>query len=151
MALLVAKALVLTALTVAAWLYLVRQGGREAIAAPDCRVAYVYDGDTIAMACDGRPEVTARLQGFDTAETKEPRCDEERAHGALATDRLRQLVKRGGVEITRVGQDKYNRPLIRLSVQGKDVGETLIREGLAVPYNGGARIDWCARLGAQGG
>lgn len=149
--LLIAKALVLTALTVAAWLYLVRQSGREVIAAPDCRVAYVYDGDTIAMVCDRRPEVTARLQGFDTAETKEPRCDEERAHGALATDRLRQLIARGDIEIARVGRDRYNRPLIRLSVQGEDVGETLIREGLAVAYAGGARINWCARLGAQDG
>lgn len=149
--LLIAKALVLTALTVAGWLYIVRQSGREVIAAPDCRVAYVYDGDTIAMVCDGRPEVTARLQGFDTAETKEPRCDEERAYGALATDRLRQLIARGGIEIARVGRDRYNRPLIRLSVQGEDVGETLIREGLAVAYAGGARINWCARLGAQGG
>lgn len=147
--LLILKALMLTALTVAAWVFLARQGGREAIAMPDCAVAYVHDGDTIAMACEGRPEVTARLHGFDTAETKEPRCDEERAHGSLAADRLRQLLARGSVEIARVGRDRYHRPLIRLSVQGEDVGETLIRERPAVPYWGGTRIDWCQRLGAR--
>ena len=147
MLLLISKALVLTALTVAVWLYIVRQTERAATAAPECRVTYVYDGDTIAMTCNGRPEVTARLQGFDTAETKEPRCAEEHAHGALATDRLRQLVARGDIAITRVGRDKYHRPLIRLRAQGEDVGETLIREGLAVAYRGGARIDWCERLG----
>jgi len=34
-----------------------------------------------------------------------------------------------------------------LRLDGRDVGATLIAEGLAVPYRGGARIDWCARLG----
>lgn len=143
---LLAKVLLVTALSMAAWLFIVRHSDRMAAASPDCRVDYVYDGDTIAMSCNGRPEVTARLQGFDTPETKEPGCDAELAHGALATDRLRVLVKSGEVTIRRVGRDKYNRPLIRLDVDGEDVGDILIREGLAVAYRGGARIDWCARL-----
>ena len=146
--LIISKALVLTALSVAVWLYIVRYSERASAVSTECRVAYIYDGDTIAMSCNGRPEVTARLQGFDTAETKEPGCDEELAHGSLATDRLRQLVKSGEVAIRRLGRDKYNRPLIRLTVDGEDVADTLIREGLAVAYSGGARIDWCQRLGA---
>ncbi len=143
---LIAKVLVITALSMATWLFIVRNSDKMAQGPEACKVGYVYDGDTIAMRCNGRPEVTARLQGFDTPETKEPGCDAELAHGSLATDRLRQLVKSGPVEIRRTGRDKYNRPLIRLSINGEDVGDTLIREGLAVAYRGGARINWCKRL-----
>ncbi|MFK7938939.1 MAG: thermonuclease family protein [Roseovarius sp.] len=117
----------------------------NALAEQGCILGYVYDGDTVELKC-GAERLTARLQGFDTAETKDPRCAEELAHGALATDRLRALVKQGEVTFSQRGYDKYNRVLIRLSVDGVDVGETLVREGLAVPYTGGKRIDWCARL-----
>lgn len=143
---LIAKALVVTALSVAVWMYIVRNSDRKVQIVSECQVGYVYDGDTIAMTCSGRPDVTARLMGFDTAETKNPGCAEELAHGALATDRLRQLVKRGAVSITRHGRDKYNRPLIRLDIDGQDVADTMIREGLAVAYHGGKRVNWCERL-----
>ena len=47
----------------------------------------------------------------------------------------------------RIGEmDRYGRRLVRLSLDGRDVGAVLISEGLAVPYRGGRRIDWCARL-----
>lgn len=117
----------------------------NALAEQGCALGYVYDGDTVELKCSGE-SLTARLQGFDTAETKDPGCDAEAAHGALATDRLRALVKQGKVTFEKQGTDKYNRVLIRLSVDGEDVGDTLIREGLAVAYRGGSRINWCQRL-----
>ncbi len=120
----------------------------DALAERNCRLGYVYDGDTVELKCRFE-NLTARLQGFDAPETKEPGCAEEKAHGALATDRLRGLLKRGTVEFRKVGTDKYDRALIRLTVNGEDVGDTLIREGLAVPYHGEARINWCQRLGAS--
>jgi endonuclease YncB( thermonuclease family) len=46
------------------------------------------------------------------------------------------------------GRDKYGRLLVAMYVDGADVGETLIAEGLAVSYRGGQRINWCAKLGA---
>jgi len=117
----------------------------NALAERGCTLGYVYDGDTVELKC-GAERLTARLQGFDTPETKDPGCPEELAHGTLATERLRALVARGEVTFHKVGTDKYNRVLIRLSVDGNDVGDQLIREGLAVAYQGGARIDWCIRL-----
>lgn len=110
-----------------------------------CRISYVYDGDTVELTCPSRKE-TARLQGFDTPETKSPGCDAEAAFGARATDRLRELVQ-GKVTLDGLGREKYGRLLVRLTADGRDVGDVLIREGLATRYAGGARVDWCDRLG----
>lgn len=137
----IARALILTALTLGAWLYVVRVHDR----AGGCRVTYVYDGDTVAMDC-GDGDRTARVIGLDTPETKTPGCATEKAAGDRATRRLRELVLAGEVTITRKGTDKYRRDLIRLRVNGTDVANTLIREGLAVKYNGGTRVNWCERL-----
>nr|WP_281501843.1 thermonuclease family protein [Aliiroseovarius sp. F20344] len=89
---------------------------------------------------------TARLVGFDTPETKDPGCPEEKALGDKATARLRQIVKGADITMRHDGHDKYGRELVRLSVDGRDVGDTLISEGLALAYRGGSRINWCDRL-----
>lgn len=144
------RAIGITGLTVGGWLLLVRLG-QESVAdtMAGCAVSYVYDGDTVALDCGAEDEMTARLVGFDTPETKSPGCAEELAHGALATDRLRALIGQGAVSYELRGRDTYDRLLIALQVAGEDVGARLIREGLAVAYDGGGRIDWCARLGAE--
>ena len=111
-----------------------------------CRVGYVYDGDTVEVVCDGQ-SLTARLVGFDTPETKEPGCAAEAALGARATERLRALVTTWPVKMDSVGYDRYGRLLARLDVGGQDVADLLVDEGLAVHYDGGARVSWCERLG----
>ncbi len=111
-----------------------------------CNVGYVYDGDTVALRC-GDKEQTARLVGFDTPETKKPMCEAERVLGNKATLRLRGLLANGAASYRSQGYDKYGRELIVLKVDGVDVAETLVREGLAVAYTGGSRISWCAKLG----
>ncbi|WP_168733012.1 thermonuclease family protein [Aliigemmobacter aestuarii] len=113
-----------------------------------CRVGYVYDGDTVELICaDGRE--TARVQGLDAPETKSPGCPEELALGRRATERLRELVAQGPVEISDLGHEKYGRRLIHLRVAGEDVAGVMASEGLAVLYQGDTRPDWCAELGAS--
>ena len=119
------------------------------LSARGCSVSYVYDGDTVALTCDGQ-ERTARLVGFDTPETKSPGCAAEAALGAQATTRLRALVAAGRVTLDGQGSDKYGRLLVRMTVGGQDVADTLIDEGLAVAYDGGTRLNWCRRLRAAG-
>lgn len=141
-----ARVLILTAGTLALWLFVVRwqeRGGQTNA----CRVSYVFDGDTVALECGAR-EVTARVRGLDAPETRDARCEAELAAGKAATARLREIVAEGDVSYRRRGVDKYGRWLIRLSVGGEDVAGRMIAEGLAVAYAGGARIDWCKRLGA---
>ena len=108
-----------------------------------CRVGYVYDGDTVEMVCDGEKRM-ARLLGFDTPETKAPKCAAEAAWGHRATLRLRELVKRPDTALYPQGLDKYRRTLVVMTVGGKDVAQIMVAEGLAVDYHGEARRDWCA-------
>ena len=145
--LILARALIVTAATLAIWLYLVRlqDRGRDL---NRCKIGYVYDGDTVALKC-GDSERTARVTGLDAPETRDARCAAEVQAGRRATERLRDLVEGGTVSYRRKGSDKYGRLLIELSVDGENVADTLVREGLAMPYRGGGRIDWCQRLGAS--
>lgn len=112
------------------------------VAAPGCRIGYVYDGDTFEMICDGQ-SLTARVQGFDAPETKSPQCAAELAWGQRATQRLRALVRHPGIALFRHGHDKYGRDLVVMTVQGRDVAQIMIAEGLAVAYSGGTRRNWC--------
>lgn len=115
-----------------------------------CRVGFVYDGDTVELLCSDETR-RARLVGFDAPETDPPRCAAEAALGQAAKLRLGDLVSRGqslpeGMLLDDQGADKYGRRLVVMRVQGRDVADVMIAEGLAVPYAGEARIDWCAHL-----
>jgi micrococcal nuclease len=124
--------------------------------ADNCVSVRVIDGDTLGFH-DGR--ANARLVGFDTPETFEPQCVHERKLGEEATNRLRELINGGGVELQYVrcscrpgtqGTDacNYGRDCARLLAGGRDVGTILISEGLAARYVCGAtgcppRRNWC--------
>lgn len=106
----------------------------------------ITDGDTIRLT-DG---TRVRLVGFNTPEKFEPQCLAEAALGNRASARLKQLVAAARTtEVTLVrcacepgteGTKKcnYGRSCGTLAVDGRDVGQTLIAEGLAVPFTCGA-------------
>ncbi len=106
----------------------------------------IIDGDTINVR---GMTANVRLVGFNTPETWRPSCTAERQLGERATARLHQLVLgAASIEFERVacscrpgteGTDQCNfgRFCGSLFVDGRDVGNTLIAEGLAVPYRCG--------------
>lgn len=106
----------------------------------------VTDGDTIHVV--GEPKAI-RLVGFDAPETgdENARCDAEKERGERAKVRLSEILDTGTLDIRyRKHRDRYGRRLARLTVDGQNVGGTLIREGLAVRYYGrGPKMDWCPR------
>ncbi|WP_340584107.1 thermonuclease family protein [Brucella pseudintermedia] len=112
----------------------------------DSKRVYVYDGDTIII-----DRQRMRLVGIDAPEFSEPRCDAERTTGYAARDRLRDLIARSVmIEIADRGErDKYSRPLVRLFVDGRDAGDLLMSEGLAVRWRPGSKTwnerfrHWC--------
>jgi endonuclease YncB( thermonuclease family) len=106
----------------------------------------VTDGDTIHI--DGQSR-GMRLVGLNAPETWQPQCPEEKALGERAKARLRQLVSSATLEVQRVpcscppgteGTDEcnYGRSCGILRANGRDVGQILIAEGLAVPFVCGA-------------
>lgn len=107
-------------------------------AAALCVLLSVTDGSTIT--CGGE---RIRLMGFDTPEIKFARCEGERRLGLRAKQRLEQLIATGSVEIRRQTVRRGNWALARVYVNGQDVAETLIGEGLARPPGYGKRGGWC--------
>ncbi len=106
----------------------------------------ITDGDTIRLN-DGTP---VRLVGFNTPEKFEPRCSAEAALGNRASARLKELVATANTtQVTLVPcackpgtagtkRCNYGRSCGKLEVDGRDVGPTLINEGLAVSFICGA-------------
>lgn len=96
----------------------------------DGRILRLVDGDTVALGSE-----RIRVLGIDAPESHEPRCQNELAAGLRAKERLGQLIATGQVQIKREGQDVYKRTLARVSVGGAEVGQVLVSEGLALPWD----------------
>ncbi len=107
---------------------------------------YVIDGDTVGVG-----EQHFRLLKINAPEVSKARCQNELNQGLAAKERVEALIANAqNVEMTGKGYtDKYKRGLINLFVDGEDVGEILIREGLALKWRSGAaakeryRRYWC--------
>lgn len=98
----------------------------------------VIDGDTVALG-----DERIRLANIDAPERDgNAECDAERMLAEVASLQLWQILQSGPVTIERTGRDRYGRTLATLSVDGRDVGETLIEGQLAVNWVG-RRHDWC--------
>ncbi|MFK5689206.1 thermonuclease family protein [Ornithinimicrobium sp. LYQ92] len=96
----------------------------EKAAAETLTVVSIVDGDTVDVSNGAR----IRIAGIDTPERGECGYDEAGARMMeLARDREAVLVKAGADSI-----DRYGRLIRYLDVDGRDVGLTLIQEGLAI-------------------
>lgn len=99
----------------------------------------VVDGDTFWMDGD-----KVRVADIDAPETHPPRCDEEARLGDAATLRLQALLNAGPVTLAPIDRDRdrYGRRLRIVERDGVSIGETLVAEGLARPWEG-RRRPWC--------
>jgi endonuclease YncB( thermonuclease family) len=106
----------------------------------------VVDGDTIVANASGE---RIRIANIDAAETgKGARCEAERRHGEQASNSARRLIARAReVRTIPTGElDRYGRTLARVRVDGRDLGQILIDQGLARAWNG-RREPWCGPHG----
>lgn len=102
-------------------------------------VQSVTDGDTFVL----KGGEIVRISNIDAPEIFQPKCEKERKLGQLATRKLTYLFEQGEPVLQRAGRkDRYGRTLALVSVNGEDVGETLIADGLAVAWEG-HRHAWC--------
>lgn len=105
------------------------------VAAFICASPIVYDGDTIRCGSE-----RVRIANIDAPELPDsPKCHDRRVSyawcdynaGYASRDALAALLQQGPVKVERVGVDRYERTLARVSVNGQDAGSYLIRLGLA--------------------
>lgn len=102
-----------------------------------CAALAWSDGDS--GRCDGR---RFRLDGVDAGEVRPfTRCRDRghvwacspiaREFGPVAARRVRDLT-RDGARCQTAGGSSYGRVVVRCFANGRDVGEVLVREGLAI-------------------
>lgn len=91
------------------------------------RCVRVHDGDTIRVRRFGE-DLAIRLDGIDCPELKQP-------FGPEARTRARQLVLGRAVDVLPRELDRYGRVVARVRLaDGRDLGTTLVEEGLAWWY-----------------
>lgn len=100
-----------------------------------CTSPSVYDGDSLKCRSE-----RIRIANIDAPELPgSPKCEDARrsyawcdfATGYRARDALRAFLAGGRVMFERQGQDRYGRTLARVTVNGQDAGEYLVRQRLA--------------------
>ena len=100
----------------------------------------VWDGDTMRLGMTNEAEAI-RILNIDTPEI-EGDCPYEIDLAFRAKERLAQLIANQPVEIVRDSLDQYGRTLAVLRINGQDVGDQLVAEGLARTWSG-RRESWC--------
>lgn len=105
----------------------------------------IIDGDTIVI--DGE---TVRILNIDAPELRHAGCDAERRLAVLARKRVREMIGDGSsVELIRGDgprmKDRHGRTLARVLIDGEDIGDALVADGLARPWEG-KRRSWCGSL-----
>ena len=108
---------------------------------PQVRYGYVikvYDGDTITVASrmwGTYYRFPVRLRGIDCPEMKSP----DNVIAKIAQKKVSDLILNKKVYLTEVSMDKYGRLLAKVSYHGVDISAFLLRQKLAVPYDGGTK------------
>lgn len=117
----------------------------------DWKPIKVIDGDTIKFIVDWvpkpiKPEISVRILGIDTPE-KKPRnkCIEEDVLAQKASAFTKEAVSKAkSIQVKLDDWDKYGgRVLGYIIIDGKNLGDELIANGLARPYHGEAKSSWC--------
>ena len=106
-------------------------------------LASVYDGDTfrVYLACNYRvfcKAIPIRVRGVDCPEIRGGSA-ETKALAKQAKTFTKEFLKGGKILLRNCGRDKYFRLLCDVKVNGQDLGENLIKTGLAIPYDGGTK------------
>jgi micrococcal nuclease len=86
---------------------------------------YVYDGDTFRV-----DQQWYRIANIDAPEIRGD-CVREKVFAQAARLRLEGLLRGRTINVKALGFDKWERELARVSVEDSDIGEALLKDGLA--------------------
>jgi micrococcal nuclease len=99
------------------------------------KVMRIYDGDTVLCKMDDI-SIKVRLVGIDAPETSKSKRDPGQPYSQQSKKFLAGLVLNKNIEMKGYGNDKYNRVLSELFIDGKSVNLEMIKQGLAEAYQG---------------
>ncbi|WP_051145037.1 thermonuclease family protein [Thiomicrorhabdus sp. Kp2] len=111
-------------------------------------VTSIYDGDTFRVNINAWPAIVGqripvRVKGIDTPELR-GKCQLEKELARKAKQHTVQMLRGAKrIELQDIDRGKYFRILADVSIDGQDLGKSLIRNGLAVSYDGRTKTDWC--------
>lgn len=112
-------------------------------------VIKVYDGDTITIATQVYNDKTlyrfsVRLNGIDCPEMK-TNNNNEKTVAIMAKNRVTEMIYRKNITLKNVKKEKYGRLLADVYHNNICINNVLLKERLAVKYDGGTKIvpkDW---------
>ncbi len=112
-------------------------------------VTSIYDGDTFRVNINSYPKVIGyrmaiRVNGIDTPEIK-GKCKKEKTLARKAKQ-ITVSSLRGAkvIELRNIQRGKYFRIVADVYADNKSLADELIKNNLAVRYNGGTKIkNWC--------
>ncbi len=114
-------------------------------------VKYVknYDGDTITFNISYLhpiigENISVRVNGIDTPEIK-GRCEKEKIDARIVKTFVNSELKNAKtIDLVNINREKYFRILADVIYDGKNLKQELIKNGLAIEYNGGTKLkNWC--------
>lgn len=116
-----------------------RLHARFSLCAGAFRANCVIDGDTFWFRGE-----KIRIADIDAPELSPPRCAREARLGEAAKHRLLALLNAGAFSLAAIerDEDRYQRKLRTVSRGGRSIGDILVAEGLARPWEG-SRRGWC--------
>lgn len=101
------------------------------------KVTRVYDGDTV-KAEGHEIEIKVRLVGIDSPETSKKKRDPGQPYSQRAKKYLAKMVLNKVVDIKGYGVGPFNRPLVVIYLNGKNINLEMVKAGLAEVYRGRA-------------
>ena len=117
------------------------------------KVIRIVDGDTLEIANEFLPEelkLFVRMKGVDTPE-KAPRakCKNENILAQKASNYTKNSIENAQknhqkITFSEIKWDKYGgRIVAKVMIDESDLGQELVRKGLARIYNGDKKKSWC--------
>jgi micrococcal nuclease len=99
-------------------------------------LARIIDGDTLVLAKEGQGNVTVRILGIKTLESKHGK-DEMATYGRAAEEAIKRIVgdKPVRVLLNNPPRDRHGRTLATLYAAEQDVGLELVAQGHALVYS----------------
>lgn len=100
------------------------------------KVVNVADGDTLTILGTGNKQTKVRLYGIDAPEKAQD-------FGNVAREHLAGLVAGKTIDVTVVDVDQYGRSVGRIEVDGKEVAEEMLKNGMVWLYTAYCKIPEC--------